>query len=106
MQKFVDESYNHDILFYPEATINKRNFYGLFKAPDIFEMICESLETPPKECNTFLKNDRKTTFRDDESKGIWKTVLLILVFMAIAFLVALFAYTRLIKKEVNQQMSV
>lgn len=25
-----------DILFYPEATINKKNYYGLFKAPDIF----------------------------------------------------------------------
>ena len=69
-------------------------------------MICESLNTPPKQCNTFLKNDRKTTFGKDESKGVWKTVLLILVFMAIAFLVALFAYTRLIKREVNQQMSV
>lgn len=30
------ESRNHSIFFYPEATINGRNFYGLFKAPEVF----------------------------------------------------------------------
>lgn len=36
LEMFADEAYRGDILFYPEATINKRNFYGLFRAPDIF----------------------------------------------------------------------
>lgn len=40
LTSFVDEAYRSDILFYPEASINGRNFYGLFRAPDIFEMIC------------------------------------------------------------------
>ena len=42
-QMFSEEAYKHDILFYPEVSINGRNFYGLFRAPDIFEMICQSL---------------------------------------------------------------
>lgn len=36
VEKFIGEAYRSDILFYPEATINGKNFYGLFKAPDIF----------------------------------------------------------------------
>jgi hypothetical protein len=36
LQRFVDEAYRSDILFYPEASINSRNFYGGFRAPDIF----------------------------------------------------------------------
>lgn len=40
---FIDEAYEHDIMFYPEATINNRNYYGLFKAADIFNMLCSSL---------------------------------------------------------------
>ncbi len=36
LEKFIDDSYRSDILFYPEASINGRNFYGLFRAPDIF----------------------------------------------------------------------
>lgn len=48
LEKFVEEAETSDIFFYPEATINGRNFYGLFRAPDIFEMICQSLENPPQ----------------------------------------------------------
>ena len=36
MEDFVSSAYSSDILFYPEASINGRNFYGLFRAPDIF----------------------------------------------------------------------
>lgn len=37
---------------------------------------------------------------------MWKTVLLILLLMTVGFVVALLVYTKLIKKEVNQQLSV
>jgi hypothetical protein len=48
LDKFYNEAYTADILFYPEASINGRNYYGLFRAPDIFQMVCQSLERPPK----------------------------------------------------------
>lgn len=48
MKNFSTSAYDHDIMFYPEATINGRNYYGLFKAADIFNMICQSLISPPK----------------------------------------------------------
>lgn len=68
-------------------------------------MICDSLIDPPKECITFIQNkDQISTV--DESSGLWKTVLLTLVFMTIGFLVALFVYTKIIRKEVDQQLSV
>ena len=105
-QMMTEEAYKHDILFYPEVSINGRNFYGLFRAPDIFEMICQSLEDPPRECHSFIKSDRKESYGPDDSSGLWITVLQILTFMLITFLLALFVYTRLIKKEINQQMSV
>jgi len=93
------------IYFYPEATINDRNFYGLFKASEVFEMICDSLLDPPKECITFIKNkDQISTV--DESSGLWKTVLLTLLFMTVGFLAALFIYTKVIRREVDQQLSV
>lgn len=40
LESFYDASYKSDILFYPEASINGRNYYGLFKATDIFRMVC------------------------------------------------------------------
>lgn len=68
-------------------------------------MICDSLIDPPKECITFIQNkDQISTV--DESSGLWKTVLLTLVFMTIGFLLALFIYTKIIRKEVDQQLSV
>jgi ABC-type arginine/histidine transport system permease subunit len=67
-------------------------------------MICDSLISPPKECITFIKNTHQIDTRD-ESEGIWKTILLILVVMTVGFVLALFVYTRLIRKEVNQQLS-
>jgi hypothetical protein len=68
-------------------------------------MICDSLLDAPAECITFGKNSSHVDVKD-ESSGIWKTVLLTLVFMTLGFLVALFVYTRIIRKEVDQQLSV
>ena len=68
-------------------------------------MICDSLLDPPKECITFIKNkDQISTV--DESSGLWKTVLLTLLFMTVGFLAALFIYTKVIRREVDQQLSV
>ena len=102
----VEEAYKHDILFYPEVSINSRNFYGLFRAPDIFEMVCQSLQSPPRQCHSFLKSDRKESYGPDDTNGLWMTVLQIIAFMLVTFLLALFVYTKLIKREINQQMSV
>jgi hypothetical protein len=68
-------------------------------------MICESLIDPPKECITFI-NNKDQVLTVDESSGLWKTVLLTLFFMTLGFLAALFIYTRIIRKEVDQQLSV
>jgi hypothetical protein len=32
----TEEADVKNILFYPEAVINGKNFYGLFKAPEVF----------------------------------------------------------------------
>ena len=52
------------IYFYPEASINDRNFYGLFKAPEVFEAICNSLIDPPSECIKFIKQNHEIDTRD------------------------------------------
>jgi predicted histidine transporter YuiF (NhaC family) len=85
--------------------INGKNFYGLFKAPEVFEMICSSLINQPKECFSYNKNknSQQTTNKGDD---LWLTVLLIILLMLVGFLTALFVYTKLIKREVNQQMSI
>lgn len=105
ISKFVEDSQKSDILFYPEVSINNRNFYGLFRAPDIFQMICSSLESPPKECHSFQKSDHTETFGEDKSTGIWKTVFLIICAMLVLFFVVLFVYNRLIRSEMNPQLS-
>ena len=71
----------------------------------MFEMICDSLINPPKECITFIKNNNQID-TNDGSSGLWKTVLLTLLFMTLGFLVALFIYTKIIRREVDQQLSV
>jgi hypothetical protein len=85
-----------NVLFYPEATINSKNFYGLFKAPDVFEMLCNSLISQPKECYTFIKNKEVPKIKD-ESQDLWLTILFIVLLMIAGFIVALMVYTRLIK---------
>jgi len=42
----------------------------------------------------------------DKSDDLWLTVILIVVLMTLGFIVALVVYSKLIKREVNQQMSV
>jgi len=88
------------IYFYPEATINNRNFYGLFKAPEVFDAICDSLINPPTECIAISKNNEV-----DKGSNIFITILIILLVMTAGFFIALFIYTRIIRKEVNQQLS-
>jgi hypothetical protein len=88
------------IYFYPEATINNRNFYGLFKAPEVFDAICDSLIDPPSGCSALSKNNEV-----DQSSSIVGTILIILLVMTIGFFIALFIYTRIIRREVNQQLS-
>lgn len=105
VESFVEEAERNDILFYPEVSINGRNFYGLFRAADIFEMICGSLESPPKECHSFLKKDKKETFGDDVTSGLWSTILLIVGSMILIFLIAMCTYTQVIRRQMNQEMS-
>lgn len=60
-------------------------------------MICDSLIRPPKECITFIKNKGEID-TGDESSSLWKTILWTLVLMTLGFLVALFIYTKIIRK--------
>ncbi len=99
-----EESREMGIYFYPEATINSRNFYGLFKAPEVFEAICNSLLNPPTQCIQFIKQNHEVNV--SEEGGVVGRVFLILGLMTLGFVLALWVYTRLIKKEVNQQLSV
>jgi hypothetical protein len=45
-----------------------------------------------------MKNDKKETFGEDESKGLWKTILLIIFTMLCIFLALLFAYNKLVRR--------
>lgn len=99
-----EEGKEMGIYFYPEATINSRNFYGLFKAPEVFEAICNSLLDPPTQCIQFIKHNHEVDVREESS--VVGKVFLILGLMTLGFLLALWIYTRVIKKEVNQQLSV
>ena len=92
------------IYFFPEATVNMRNFYGLFKAPEVFEMICDSLLEPPKECLTFVKSDPVINIQD--KTNVWFTIFVVLSAMTIGFLIGLYIYTKIVRKEVDQQLSV
>ena len=93
------------IFFYPEVTINGRNFYGLFKAPEVFEAICDSLIEPPSECVSFIKENHEDYYID-RTGSLWGTVFVILLVMTAIFLLALFIYTKIMKREMNQQLSV
>lgn len=99
------DSREASIFFYPDATINNRTFYGLFKAPEVFETICNSLISPPQSCTKFIKQIHQTRVQE-EGDNTWKTILIVLLVMTGGFLVALFVYTRIIRREVNQQLSV
>ena len=68
-------------------------------------MICDSLLTPPKECITFIKS-RELVKTSDDNEGVWKTVLLTLFIMTFGFIVALLVYTRIIRREVDTQLSI
>jgi hypothetical protein len=99
------ESSELGIYFYPEATINNRNFYGLFKASEVFEMICDSLINPPKECITFIKNNNQID-TNGTSSGLWTTIFWTVLLLTLGFIVALIVYTKFLRKEVDQQLSV
>ncbi len=95
-----------NILFYPEAVVNGKNFYGLFKAEEVFEMICSSLISQPKECVQFMRNQSFSDETLDVEENLWLTVALIVLLMTVGFVLALVVYSRVIKKEMGQKMSV
>ena len=66
-------------------------------------MICDSLLKPPKQCLTFSKSDPVVSVED--STSVWLTVLITLGAMTVGFVVALLVYTKIIRKEVDQQLS-
>lgn len=95
-----------NILFYPEAVVNGKNFYGLFKAEEVFEMICSSLISQPKECIQFMRNQPFSDETLDVEENLWLTVAMIVLLMTVGFVLALVVYSRVIKKEMGQKMSV
>ncbi len=104
--KMQAEAGMKNILFYPEAVINGKNFYGLFKAEEVFEMMCSSLISQPKECIQFMRNQSFSDERLDVEDNLWLTVATIVLLMSVGFVLALVVYSRVIKKEMGQKMSV
>ena len=67
-------------------------------------MICNSLNKPSTYCHT-LKIQENNTETTDDYGDLWKNILLIIAIMVLFLIAAIFLYTRIIRKEINRQMS-
>lgn len=46
-------------MFFPDVTINQIPYLGQLDGIDVFEMICNSLNSPPSDCNSFVYDPDK-----------------------------------------------
>lgn len=85
----------------PEISVNNLIYRGNFDAADVFEMVCSSLETPPKEC---LDHTKIVDPKKNKGFKIWQ---IILICIGITFVLILGAcvYRKFIKKEITNDMS-
>jgi hypothetical protein len=47
------------VIFYPDVTINNIPYLGQLEGVEVFEMICNSLNSPPADCNSFVYDPEK-----------------------------------------------
>lgn len=54
LQKQAELRYASGVIFFPDVTINKIPYLGQLDGIEVFEMICNSLNSPPADCNSFV----------------------------------------------------
>jgi hypothetical protein len=110
LKLWAEEANKGNILFYPDITINNINYQGELIASDIFEMVCNSLNKPPYQCDSFV--DYET---DNGSPGtsVGAIIFYTLLIMTIGFIVVLIIFKKCLRSkmktavanEVNQMVS-
>ena len=92
-----------NIFFYPDVSINSINYQGELTAPNVFEMLCNSIYEEPEGCK---KVDASSPGPLVVPRGsLVPTILLILVLMVVGFFILLVIYRRIIRKEMQQEMN-
>lgn len=92
-----------NVIFYPDVSINSINYQGELNAPNIFEMLCNSLYEEPAACKKEGAPAPGPLIVPEGS--LVPTILLILFLFVVGFFVLLVIYRRIIRKEMQQEMN-
>lgn len=103
MRDWLELAARGNIIFYPDVTINNINYQGELSAPNIFEMVCNSLSEEPSACKKEIDVTPGPIVIPEGS--LVPTILLIIVLMSAGFFVLLIIYRRVIRKEMQQEMN-
>lgn len=102
LMEWVESASRGNILFYPDVSINNINYQGELLAPDIFEMVCNSLVNMPSAC---LSTPPEPSIIPIPQGSLLPTIALIIVLMTVGFFLLVVVYRRVIRREMQQEMS-
>lgn len=91
---------------YPQLVINGMTFKGRLTPDNVFEAICASFKSEPRQCHRFQKQHHLPTPNIISNSLTNRTVFLIILVLFVVNLVIIFAYRSYLNKELDKDMKI
>ena len=101
-RNWTEQASKGNILFYPDVTINHINYQGELVASDIFEMVCNSLNKPPFECDSFVDQG---TEAERLGTSVGAIIFYALLVMTLGFVAALLVFKHCLKRRMKSNIA-
>jgi hypothetical protein len=88
----------------PDVVINSVTYHGELQAIDIYELACNSLESPPSTCNPFINDpDRRIPAINHKSTLMWIGLLAIALALLLSFCIFC-VYRRILRRQISHDI--
>lgn len=85
---------------FPEIAVNNLIYRGNIEAQEVFQMVCSSLNSPPRKCFSDSEEEPKKS-----KKGHIVLIILVVIAGVMVFGLGVCIYRKFIKKELTNDMS-
>lgn len=104
MQYQVENNNDYNIFEWPAVTINDMLYRGNLEGEYIAEAICNSLNTIKESCEEILDPTYEPKEPSSSSSNIFLTLVLVVLGFTVAFFITAYAYKRIVRREISQDV--
>lgn len=105
LQQQAENRLMSGVVFFPDVTINKIPYLGQLDGIEVFEMICNSLNSPPADCNPFVYDPEKIVPIPEPENHVALIVTIVTISLVVFFLFMVCVYRRFIRRRLSREMN-